>query len=94
MQKEIWYRDIVKAGFDFEEGSCQVWEDQYGYQWNIVTKALTDRVYLDWSQETRLVEMVRINDPEECDIVARMPVRDVAHMQEIIEFFCGKKQTP
>lgn len=87
-QKEIWYKDIVAAGFTFEEASCPTFEAQYGYPWCIVTKNLTKRVYLDWSQETRLVELIRINNNKDCDIKARMPIRDLAHMQELIAFFC------
>jgi hypothetical protein len=84
---KINYKAVIDYGFKVEPQTDDVYYDQYGYNWNIITLDLTKKIYLDWDQTTQLCEMIRIDNNRECNIMARLPIRDVAHLEEIIEFY-------
>jgi hypothetical protein len=91
-QQKIKYSDIMALGFSEEEQHDPQYFKQYGYAYCIITLNLTKKIYLDWAKETQLCEMIRINNTESCDIAARLPIRDLAYLKEMVEFFLGEKQ--
>lgn len=90
-QDRIRYRDIMDLGFKEEEYIDSVYFDEYGYPYTIITKKLTKRVHLDWSKETQLCKMVRVD--KEYNIKGEMPIKDLDQLKEFVEFFCGKNKT-
>jgi hypothetical protein len=88
MQEEIWYKTVKNFGFKEKNIMDSAYFDQYGYPYKIISLKLSKTLYIDWDQTTRTCELIRQN--KECDILARMPIKDLAHLEEIIEFFKGK----
>jgi len=86
-QEKINYSEIMALGFSEEECSDDVYYKQYGYAYCQITLKLTKRIYLDWAKETQLCEMVRIDSPKTCNIKKRMPIKNLAHLKEMINFF-------
>lgn len=91
-QEQIPYNEIIRLGFEVETDSDKVYFDEYGFDYCIITKHLTKKIYLDWAKETRLCEMVRLNNTRDNNIMARMPIKNLEHLEEIISFFCDEKQ--
>jgi len=91
MQQKIKYSEIMSLGFKEEETSDKIYFKEFGFPYCIITLKLTKKIYLDWAKETQLCQMVRIKDTKNCDILKRMPIKDLQHLKEIIDFFSDKK---
>ena len=89
-QKEINYSDIKALGFTEEFAHDQVYFNQYGYEYAIIQKKLTKKIYLDWEKETRLCRMVRQDD--ECNILGTFKIEDLDQLKSIINFFIPSEQ--
>lgn len=86
-QEKIKYSEVIALGFNEDVQSDKVYFDIYGFNYCIITKDLTDNIYLDWAKETQLCEMIRIDNTEDCNIKARLPIRNLKHLEEIVNFF-------
>lgn len=85
-QQEIDYKDIIRLGFtENEDTNDKVYFNKYGFEYVIITKQLTKDIYIDWPKETRLCEMVRTDS--EGYIESTMPIRDLEHLEVLIDFF-------
>jgi hypothetical protein len=84
---QINYKDILDQGFTIEECVDQVYHNTYGYPYCIITKNLTDTIYLDWEKETRLCYLVRIDNHECCNIKAKRLIKDVEDLKDTIKFY-------
>lgn len=90
-QKKIKYSDVMALGFDTEVSPDSVYFDEYGYEYEIITKRLTKTIYIDWAKETQLAEMVR-GCKKQKDVYNKMPIRDLEHLKELINFFTKTKE--
>lgn len=90
-RERINYSDIIDLGFKEEYSSCNVYFNQYGYEYVIITKKLTSKIYIDWAKETGFCRMYRIDNKKECNIQNEMLINDLQHLKEIINFFCEKQ---
>ncbi len=83
---QIRYKDIIDLGFneDFSP-SDKVYQDQYGYDYVIITKKLTKRIYLDWQKETRICELVRTD--KEGNVKSRLVMSDLKSIKDMINFY-------
>lgn len=86
-QEKIKYREIIALGFREDVQNDQVYFEEYGFDYCIITKELTKKIYLEWAKETQLCKMVRIDNPKHCNIKAELPIRNLEHLKEIIKFF-------
>lgn len=86
-QEKIKYSEVIDLGFTEEVQSDNVYFNEYGFDYCIITKDLTKNIYLDWAKETQLCKMVRIDSPKHCNIKAELPIRNLDHLKEIINFF-------
>ena len=84
----IWYKDIIDAGFKSEFVTDKNYFDQHGFEYEIITKKLSKRIYLDFQKETKTIELIRVN--KEGWIQRRRKVHSLAEMKSIIEFFTDK----
>lgn len=91
-QEKINYSEIMALGFSEEVQSDKCYEAEHGYSYCIITKQLTKKIYLDWAKETKLCKMVRLSNPKTGDIGNEMPIKNLEHLNEIINFFSDKKQ--
>ena len=87
-QQQIKYSDIMSLGFKEKIQDDQVYFNEFGYNWAIITKKLTKRIYLDWEKESQFCEIIRIDRPRDGNIKSRMPIKNLDHLNVIINFFC------
>jgi hypothetical protein len=92
-QQKIKYKDIMDLGFSEEVCHDGVYLNEHGFDYCIITKYLTKKIYLDWAKETKLVELVRVDCPRENNIVAKMPVTSLEQLKQLIKFFTDEKLT-
>ena len=91
-QEQIDYNEIIKLGFNVDVQDDKVYFNRYGYDYCIITKDLTKKIYIDWEKETRLCTLTRINSPKNGSIEAEFPVQNLQHLKEIINFFTKNKK--
>ena len=91
-QEKINYSEIISLGFTEEETIDNIYFKEHGFDYVIINKYLTKNIYLDWAKETKLCKMVRIDSPKTCNIKAEMPIINLAHLKELINFFSNKKE--
>lgn len=91
-QEKINYDKIMALGFTEEVNSDSVYEAEHGYSYCIITKQLTKKIYLDWAKETKLCKMVRLSKPKTGDIGAELPIKNLDHLKEMINFFSNEKE--
>jgi hypothetical protein len=89
-QEKIKYKDVMNLGFNEQKCYDSVYEAEYGFQFCIISKDLTDTISLDWAKETQLCKMIRVKDKESGDIASEMPIKNLDHLKEIINFFTNK----
>jgi hypothetical protein len=89
-QQKFKYKEIMSRGFNEQFESDNVYFDQHGFEYTIITKDLTKRIYLNWDKETQLCELVRMDSPKTCNIKARMPIMTLKQLDEILNFFTDK----
>jgi hypothetical protein len=90
MQKKIRYKDVMDMGFSEEVDHDQVFIDEHGFDYTRITLDLTKKIYMSWEKETQLAQMIRLDGRKECNILNRLPIRDLDHLKELVEFFTTK----
>ena len=91
-QEQIDYDDIISLGFNEEFLPDTVYRNKNGYEYYLITKDLTKKIYLDWEKETKLCKMVRIDNPNECNIQSEMPMYNLKQIKTFIDFYCNEKE--
>src|SRR5690554_6986234 len=86
-QERIRYKDVLDLGFNVERISDKINFDEFGFEYEIVTKNLTDLIFLDWEKETGFCFLIRIDGLEEENIVAKRPIKNLDHLKDIVSFF-------
>jgi len=90
-QEKIKYSDIMSLGFTEDIQNDSTYFSEFGFDYAIIERKLTKKIYLDWEKETQLCELVRMDHPDTCNIKKKKKVRDLEHLKEIIDFFTDKK---
>ena len=85
MQKEIDYSEIIELGFKEEFANDNIFFNQYGYKYSIITLEIEGGYYFDWDKTTRKAKLVSIDD--EHNILSEMPIKDLKHLKELLYFF-------
>ena len=91
-QEKINYDEIMALDFKEEIQNDKIYFAKNGYDYTIITKKLTKKIYLDWDKETKLCELIRIDSPKKCNIKSKMPIMNLNHLKEIINFFNDEKE--
>jgi hypothetical protein len=91
-QEKINYDEIMALDFTEEISEDSSYYAEHGYQYAIITKDLTKKIYLDWTKETKLCEMVRLDKAKCGNIKARMPIMNLDHLKDMINFFSNEKE--
>ena len=87
-QDKIDYRTVINLGFNREDQTDNVFFKQYGFNWFIVTKKLTKKIYLDWDCTTRTVTLKRID--KDHNIIGSLDIESSQELEDIINFFKDK----
>ena len=90
-QQEIDYSDIIDLGFKEEKTSDSVYKNKYGFDYVIISKKLGKRIRAYWTKEDRLCELIRAD--KEGNIKGRLPIHDLDHLTELINFFKGTNES-
>ncbi|MEK0369717.1 MAG: hypothetical protein QQN55_00980 [Nitrosopumilus sp.] len=91
-QEKINYDEIMSLGFAEEITEDSSYYTEHGFNYAIITKNLTKKIYLYWTKETKLCEMVRIDSPKTCNIKSRMPIINLKHLKDLINFYSDKEE--
>ena len=91
-QEKIDYDKIMALGFTEEIGSDDVYYRQNGYEYAIVSKELTKTISLYWEKETKLCKLIRIDIPKTGNIKAELPIMNLQHLKDLINFFSNEKE--
>jgi hypothetical protein len=91
-QEKINYDEIMALGFTEDVQSDSVYEAEHGYRYCIINKELTKKIYLDWEKETKLCKMVRLKNHKTGDIGAELPIMNLQHLKDMINFFSNEKE--
>ena len=86
-QQQIRYKDVMDLGFIETQCPDNVFRDEYGYDYKIVELNLTKKISIDWNIETRMCQLIRINNNIDCDVKARYPIKNLDELKTIIDFF-------
>ena len=87
MENKIDYSTIMDLGFKAEYPEDKIYFLEHGYNYSIITKYLTKKIYLDWVKDTKICTLIRIDSPKKCNIMAEITIRNIDHLNEIINFF-------
>ena len=91
-QEKINYSEIMALGFTEEISEDKIYYAEHGYEYCIITKNLTKKIYLDWQKDTKLCEMVRVDSPKTGNIKARLPIMNIQHLKELVNFFSNDQE--
>ena len=87
-RQRIDYGDIIDLGFTVELSPDSVYFDEYGFEYEIITKHLSKRIYIDWDKVDGKAKLVRLAK-DKSSIISERPVNNLIHLKELIEFFEG-----
>ena len=79
------YSEVKELGFVREEINDDVFFNQYGFDYFLMTKKVTKKIILDWDCNTRLVKLIRVD--KQGNIKGTLPINSLAHLKNIIGFF-------
>ena len=87
-RQRINYGDVVNLGFNIQRESDKVYFDIYGFEYEIITKDLSKRIYIDWDKVDGKAKLVRL-DKDKISIISERPVGNLKHLKELIGFYEG-----
>lgn len=87
MQEKIQYSEIIALGFTEDPSHDSIYFDQFGYDYVIITKKLSKKIYLDWEKSTQLCKLVRLKKVKTGDIAKIYQIKNLKELKEIIDFF-------
>ena len=87
-RQRINYADVVELGFNIQRGSDKVYFDEYGFEYEIITKNLSKRIYIDWDKVDGKAKLVSLAK-DKYSIISERPVNNLIHLKEVIDFFEG-----
>jgi len=85
MQEKIIYSDIMALEFNEDYQDDLIYFEEFGYDYVIITKKLTDNIFIDWAKETQFAQLIR-HDTDHT-IKKQYPVKNLKELKEIINFF-------
>jgi len=86
-QEKIDYIDVINLGFKEENTDDDIFFNTYGFQYKIVTKQLTKKIYIDWYSVERTCKLVRVDSPKTGNIIAEMKLLNLEQVKQIIDFY-------
>ena len=92
-QEKINYDEIMALGFTEEISEDKIYYAEHGYEYAIINKYLTKKIYLDWTKDTKLCKMVRIDSQKTGNIQAETQVMNLEQIKTLIDFFSNEKRT-
>ena len=83
--REINYSDVIKLGFTRQDLNDNVFFNQYGFGYFIVSLKINNQIYFDWDCNNRTVKMIRVD--KEQSVKGTIEVQDLKHLVELLTFF-------
>jgi hypothetical protein len=82
--REINYSDVIKLGFTRQDQNDNVFFNQYGFGYFIVSLKINNQLCLNWDCNDRTVKLVRVD--KEQIIKGAIEVQDLKHLVELLTF--------
>ena len=79
------YSEVKELGFVREEINDDMFFDQYGFGYFLMTKKVAKKIELDWDCNTRLVKLIRVD--KQGNIKGTLPINSLEYLKYIIDFF-------
>ncbi|MCD6661478.1 MAG: hypothetical protein LT105_15055 [Lentimicrobium sp.] len=93
MQQPIPYAKIMALGFFEQFEQDEIYFNEFGFQYSIISMELTPEIHLDYEKETRLCFIYRSKNVNgENFTVNKKPVNNLETLIEIIDFFKNEKE--
>ena len=83
--REINYSDVIKLGFTRQDLNDNVFFNQYGFGYFIVSLKINNQIYFDWDCNDRTVKMIRVDNEQ--SIKGVIEVQDLRHLVELLTFW-------
>ena len=92
----FWYEQVQEMGFireDYRDSVVFSKTGQYPFfmQRYLMKVENVGEITLQWDYETGKIEMIRCDS--NYNILGKIEIRNMEHLQEIINFFCENKQS-
>lgn len=84
-QSEIKFKDVMALGFKRIDSHDQVFIDQYGFDYFIVSKKVMKHLMFDWDCNTHFVTLLKIG--KEGHILSKIEIADLDELTMYINFF-------
>jgi hypothetical protein len=86
-ENQIDYSDIMELGFTEKKVNDIIYFDKCGYEYSIIQKRLTKKIYLEWKKETRICKIVRLKSVKTGIIASTLELNDAKTAKQLIDFF-------
>ena len=79
------YSKVKELGFAREEINDDIFFNQYGFGYFIMTKEVAKKTILEWDCNTRMVRLIRVD--KKGNIKGTLPINSLEYLKYIIDFF-------
>ncbi len=87
--EKIKYKDVINLGFEIEGCSDHVYFNEHGYQYEIITKELTDLIQIQWHKETK--DCIITRHDKDYNVLNSRQIISLEDLKNTIDFFCNEK---
>ena len=92
----FWYEQVQEMGFvreDYRDSAVFSKTGQHPFfmQRYLMKVKNVGEITFQWDYETGKIEMIRCDN--DCNVLGRIEIRNMEHLQEIINFFCENEHS-
>ena len=80
----------MDLGFTEEFINDSAYFYDHGFDYALITKNLTEKIYLDWKKESKECSLIRIDHPSKGNVLSEMKLSGYDEVRRIIDFFEDK----
>jgi hypothetical protein len=91
MQEKINYKDVIALGFERDEQSDDIFFNQYGFPYSIVSMKLAKNIISSWDCVDRTVKIDRLS--KEQDILGTILCKNLSEVKEYLKFYGKYEET-
>jgi hypothetical protein len=85
MITNIKYIDVIRLGFKIEKANDNVYFNEYGFNYEIITFKLSENCEIDWAKESHKCEILKCDS--EGNVLKKINIPNLEELQKIIEIY-------
>ena len=85
MITDIKYSDVIRLGFKIEKSKDNVYFDEYGFNYEIITFKLSRNSVIDWAKESHKCEILKCDS--EGTILKIINIPNLEELEKIIDIY-------